>query len=441
MKLTVIAPDTVYEHEVSSDMEIQDVQALIEAESGLPHTALILSTDSGVPLTDVKRTLQSYGLIGEESTIFLTPRSQPAASSSSSSSGPSSQGINHLDGSDADIERMRLQALGNPSLMEQLKRNDPEMRSAIQGGTESFKQALLLAQQRQRTAATEKQRQIELLNADPYDIEAQKKIEEAIRMEAVMENMSHAMEYSPESFGNVTMLYIDVEVNGHPVKAFVDSGAQTTIISPECAEACGIMRLLDTRFAGMAEGVGTARILGRVHSAQIKLGGLHLPCSFSVLEGKAVDLLFGLDMLKRHQCCIDLSTNVLRISNTEVPFLAEHELPEKARRRGEAELADEMGEAASQGIKAGVANPTIPKKDFPGSGQSLGGASAGPSSSASTRVPPGGQSLGARSSGGSNVREEDIQILIGLGAPRDHAIQLLQATDGNVDVAASMLFG
>merc|ERR1712025_1091795 len=174
---------------------------------------------------------------------------------------------------------------------------------------------------------------IRMMNADPFDLEAQRLIAKEIEQKNIDQNMELAMEASPESFGSVIMLYINCTVNGHQVKAFVDSGAQATIMSQKAAERCNIMRLVDQRWAGVAKGVGTQKIIGRVHMAQIQIEKDFLTSSFSILEDQPMDMLLGLDMLKKHQCTIDLKKNCLVIgtTGTETPFLPETELPPCAR--------------------------------------------------------------------------------------------------------------
>ncbi|XP_064028228.1 LOW QUALITY PROTEIN: protein DDI1 homolog 2 [Pogoniulus pusillus] len=325
--------------QVDADFELQNFRALCELESGIPAAeSQIVYAER--PLTDNNRSLASYGLKDGDVVILrqkeaVEPR--PAVRfpglpridfSSIAVPGTSAPGVPQGLSNPVLLREM---LLANPHELSLLKeRNPPLAEALLSGDLEKFTRVLL---EQQQDRARREQERIRLYSADPFDLEAQAKIEEDIRQQNIEENMTIAMEEAPESFGQVVMLYINCKVNGHPVKAFVDSGAQMTIMSQACAERCNIMRLVDRRWAGIAKGVGTQKIIGRVHLAQVQIEGDFLACSFSILEEQPMDMLLGLDMLKRHQCSIDLKKNVLVIGTTgsQTTFLPEGELPECAR--------------------------------------------------------------------------------------------------------------
>lgn len=357
MKITVTTlTDIIVTIDVSPDMELENFKALCECEVGLAAIEMVI-THEGRPLLDNKKDLNTYGI--KEGDVLLIQQMLPTPASQTPNLGidfstiklPNmpqianipqmanmSQSIPQSQSSTAagspttssrgdEIERLRQSLLKNPDQVTLLKQNNPRLAEAFLSGDKEVFAEVLNSQLAEKSERERKR--IQMMNADPFDPEAQRLIAEEIRQDNVNSNMEAAIEYHPESFGQVTMLYINCKVNGHPVRAFIDSGAQTTIMSQACAERCGIMRLVDKRWAGYAKGVGIQKIIGRVHLGHIQINDVFLQSSFSILEDQVMDMLLGLDMLKRHQCCIDLKRNILVIgtTGTETPFLTESELP------------------------------------------------------------------------------------------------------------------
>ncbi|KAG0201917.1 DNA damage-inducible protein 1 [Mortierella sp. GBA30] len=452
--------------EVDSQMELENIKALLEADCNIPAEEQVLFHNE-IELKDPKSTLEGNNVVQDDIlTLRRRVKKQRVANVATIGEGPGQSAggpsvhpgqISQGGGDPHNAEQIRQHLISNPAMLRQLQETQPDLAEAAQNDPNRFHEMIRELDVQRRSAEMARMREINQLNADPFDMEAQRRIEEAIRLENVAANMEAAMEYNPESFGRVTMLYIDAEVNGHPVKAFVDSGAQATIMSPECAEACGIMRLVDKRFAGIARGVGVAKILGRVHSAQIRVGkDLFLACSFTIMEGKGVDLLFGLDMLKRHQACIDLQKDCLVINGTEIRFLSEHELPNSAKEN--AELTPEEQAMIGNSEKASALNSSSSSSSTAGAVTSASAAPSGGSTASDTNSAPAGApsqatvtpvpvpaqatttTIAPAAAPAGTYPEEHIQTLMGLGASRAEVIAALDAAGGNVDFAASFLF-
>ncbi|XP_024520291.1 protein DDI1 homolog 2-like isoform X1 [Selaginella moellendorffii] len=394
MKITVMTSDERFVSlDVDADELVENVKALLEVETQIPlHQQQLLHHGRELPNS---HKLNAAGIVDND--LLMLVAAAPPPTSTSGSGGGNEMALN-ADGSAVNPSAFMSRLKRDPQTMKFLFERNPDIAGAVHSNNVSALQGFLRQIHQQKLDLQRRQQEeIALMNADPFDLDAQKRIEESIRQRNIDENWEAAVEHNPEAFASVIMLYVDMEVNGFPLKAFIDSGAQMTIISRTCAERCGLLRLLDKRYVGVARGVGQTEIVGRIHVAPLKIGDHFYPCSFTVLDQPNPEFIFGLDMLRKHQCSIDLKDNVLRVGGGEiaVPFLQEKDIPRHFHQ-------DEVKPSASTSV--------LPAP-----------AAAAPQASSDL--------------------EAKASRLMALGFDRPSALEALRLCNGNEEQAASYLFG
>ena len=421
MKVTVSTGeelgDKVVQMDVDAEESIEHIKCILEAETGVEVADQVLVHNGKEASEANGATLKTYGVQDNDLMMIVSRKAMRDSGGSQGSGSAQSATAMGEDGLPVNMEAFMNHVSSDPHLMQQMQQMNPQLAHGIRAKDAALvRQIFQQINTSRREELKRKQAELALLQADPFDPEAQKKIASMIKEEQVNANLHNAMENSPELFGNVVMLYVNMEVNNVPLKAFVDSGAQMTIMSKSCAERCNLLHLLDERWQGIAKGVGESKILGRVHQAPIKVGDKHIPCAITVLEQDGMEFLFGLDNLRRYQCSIDLQSNTLRFPGLDVavPFLSEGELPRHMR-----------------GNLPGSPQAKAPPPA--GSSQGQGQGQAASDQAAPAPAPPPAQ---IKASGG----DDKVAKLVELGFPEDKARRALQACNGNIDMAASLLF-
>ncbi|KAI8096830.1 ubiquitin-related domain-containing protein [Halteromyces radiatus] len=219
MRLTVTTnDDDIYNLAIDTQMSLEDLKALLEGESGVPPTEQHLY-HNGQELLDLKKTMEQYGINDDD--MLLLQRKVTTTTTNNDS--------DNISTGNANFDLMRQHVLSDPRLLQQLANLNPELARAAMNDPSRF--TTMVQQLEQSRQQAEHQRtQMIAANDDPFDVEAQKRIEAAIKQENIAANLEAAMEYNPESFARVTRLYINVEINGKKLVALVDSGAQSTLV-------------------------------------------------------------------------------------------------------------------------------------------------------------------------------------------------------------------
>ena len=247
------------------------------------------------------------------------------------------------------VQELHDRFLTSPDDLNALFNSNPELAEAIVSENRQKVEDIVRKQveENEKKQKDEEMEYIRLMNSDPNDPEVQKKIAKIIQKKNIDENLRQAEEYMPETLFPVHMLFINLEINKKKVVALVDTGAQSTIMSQALCEKCDLFNLCDTRFSGIAKGVGTGRIIGTVHAAQMKIQNKVLMAKITVLENSSIGFIFGLDNMRAHRCTIDLKENGLIFPDIGVTakFLSDGEIKKIKAEQEEEDEKEEIEKA------------------------------------------------------------------------------------------------
>ena len=184
--------------DVGQDMTIADLKAVIQSDTKVPSSLQALLYNNRELLDDSK-TLEQYGIRQDAMLGMEIKNAEGRAERSDRGRAEPASQVDRAEAArrDPDPEVIRLQALGNPQILAQIRGQNPTLANAVPDPNR-FREVWESIERKQRDMNAEKQRELALLNADPFNVEAQAKIEEIIREERVMENVQNAMDYAPE---------------------------------------------------------------------------------------------------------------------------------------------------------------------------------------------------------------------------------------------------
>ena len=185
MKVTLISEvGDLHNVDVEHDAKILTLQKKVAEQIGIKSISSIYLIFDGNALSDVNKTLIDYNIRSDD-VIYLTiveDNSAPnAASNNNNLSSSSAPAPAPVSGNDPSLELFRQQLL-QPQVLNQLRQQIPNIESVIANDTSLIQLRNHMESLSQSQAINNNPYDnIDLEGLDPYSIEAQKKIEEAIK--------------------------------------------------------------------------------------------------------------------------------------------------------------------------------------------------------------------------------------------------------------------